>query len=368
MGAVEQLEKIFASRFGFADCVATGFGRSALRLALETLGVRGGEVAIPEFICAQVVEAVRLAGALPVFFRVEKDLNVLPKEFRKALCSNTRAAVLAHYFGMPLPAMADCQALCANCGIPLIEDCALALGVSEVGHQGDAAIFSFTKADWSYGGGLAAFGSEELARGARAFRDANFAGDPILAFQYGLLSRADFDANRPAFADARAKEGEALQKQFRLNAENFYDAGRFDMRMTPLCARRVLRLLEELESDTRKRRAIAEKLCAAFKGHSLRLLHGAEKQSSSAFLPFFCPPNCADNWIHGAAKDGITLRRTWPAFQEILPGARSNALEFLADQLLILEIHPDLSEWEVNRLAERLSQLLYSQAGDSANR
>ncbi|HEV8385306.1 MAG TPA: DegT/DnrJ/EryC1/StrS family aminotransferase, partial [Candidatus Acidoferrales bacterium] len=160
--AVENLEREFAARHGFAGAVAAGFGRTALRLALEAAEVRGGEVLVPNFVCTQVCGAVRQAGATPVYFSVSRELRVAPDAFRAAITANTRAAIAVYYFGRPLPSMALLAQICRERGIPLMEDCALALGCAGAGKQGSAAVFSFTKSDWCWGGGLMATREPEM--------------------------------------------------------------------------------------------------------------------------------------------------------------------------------------------------------------
>ena len=126
--AVEKLEREFAAWLGVTGGVATGFGRSALALALEALSVRGGgDVLVPDFICAQVPEAVRRAGGRPVFYRVGRALRVNPAEFEAACTPQTRAAIVAHYFGRLLPEIRGLGEICRARGVALVEDCALAL-------------------------------------------------------------------------------------------------------------------------------------------------------------------------------------------------------------------------------------------------
>src|SRR3970282_706907 len=125
-------------------------------------------------------------------------LCVAPEIFRPASTPSTRAAVAVHYFGRLLPSIESLAEICRERRVPLIEDCALAFGAPGAAAHGDIALFSFTKSDWCYGGGLLATRSPELMARARVLRDSSFHAAPRLAFGYGLLRRADFAANRPA--------------------------------------------------------------------------------------------------------------------------------------------------------------------------
>jgi dTDP-4-amino-4,6-dideoxygalactose transaminase len=349
MNAVQRLESEFAARFGFVGGVDTGFGRSALRLALETSGAGGGEVLVPDFICAQVVEAVRQAGARPVFFRVGRDLSVSPESFSVPITPSTRAAIVAHYYGRTTENIAELSGICRSRGIFLVEDCALALGVEGAGGFADAAVFSFTKSDWCYGGGILAAKSQQLLEQARAFRDAHFVEDPLLTWRYGSLSRADFNANRPSLAHTAAQDGRRLQESFGLAQENFYDLGRFDARMTPLAARRALIQLEQLAEVEEKRRSILSSLLDT-SGVAALLFRERRASDSAAFLLLRCPKGDADLWQEKAEAAGVTLRRCWPAYQGFLPGQKGGVPDWLAGRLLVLEIHPDLDTEEGTRI------------------
>lgn len=356
--AVEQFEREFAARHGFAGAVAAGFGRAALRLALEAAEVRGGEVLLPDFVCAQVPEAVRRAGGTPVFHPVANDLGVAPDAFRAAFTPATRAAIAVHYFGRPLPSIGLLAEICRERRVSLIEDCALALGAQEAGAHGDVGFFSFTKSDWGYGGGLLAARSRELVARARAFRDESFHPAPALAFRYGLLRRADFIANRPARSRAAEFAGRTLEALSGFRAESFYDAGRFDTLLPDFAAHRACRLLAGLPATTARRRRIVEEICDSL-GTARRLLFrpNACPQDACSFLLFRSESGHAFAWRERAARAGVTLRLCWPAYQECEAAQDSSAVHWLADHLLLLEVHPGLTEREVERIVRCLQQL-----------
>ncbi|MBI1749617.1 MAG: DegT/DnrJ/EryC1/StrS aminotransferase family protein [Acidobacteria bacterium] len=356
--AVQTLERQFAAAFGFAGVVAAGFGRAALRLTLEAADVRGGEVLLPDFVCAQVPEAVRRAGGSPVFYPVTPDLSVQAETFRAAFTPATRAAIAVHYFGRPLPSIAALAEISRARRVPLIEDCALALGSGGVGMHGDAAVFSFTKSDWCYAGGLLGARSPELLDRAHAIRKTFFRATPALAYRYGLLRRADFVANRPTRSRAAEFAGRALETLSGFRQEGFYDAGRFDLRMPAFAARRACRLLADLPAVTARRSRIAEEICGSL-GPVRNLLFRPEAsaQDSCAFLLLRSESGQAHAWRDRAALEGVTLRLCWPAYEEPERTPASPALRWLAEHLLLMEIHPDLTEKEVRRIARCLLTL-----------
>lgn len=128
--------------------VHTVSGRMALALALERLGIgRGARVLLPAYHCLALVEPVVRAGAVPVFYRVHRDLTV-DLEDLASRAEGARALLAVHYFGFPQE-MARLRAFCDAKGILLIEDCAHAffglLGGRPVGTTGDVAIASTWK-------------------------------------------------------------------------------------------------------------------------------------------------------------------------------------------------------------------------------
>jgi len=119
-------------------------GTTALTLALRALRIGPGHtVAIPSYTCAALLHAVRGAGAVPLLCDIEADSLALdPLDILRRAPGRARAAIVVHPFGEPVP-LEPYREL----GIPVVEDCAQAIGArdrgSPVGARGDAAVFSF---------------------------------------------------------------------------------------------------------------------------------------------------------------------------------------------------------------------------------
>ena len=123
------------------------YGRYALRAALIASGIQKGEgVLVPAFICRDLLAAINLLGAIPLFYKVGKDLGMaaLPDVLPKA------SAILAvNYFGFPQN-LAPFKAYCSRTGAVLIEDNAHGLLSRDatgqpLGTRGDLGIFSLRK-------------------------------------------------------------------------------------------------------------------------------------------------------------------------------------------------------------------------------
>jgi DegT/DnrJ/EryC1/StrS aminotransferase family len=352
---IETLETRFAARLGLPGAVAFGFGRAALRAALDAVGVSGEAVAVPDFICAQVPEAVRLAGARPVFYPTGRDLSIASEDFASALDQGCRAAIVAHYFGRILPNVSELAALAHARGVTLVEDAALALGASfaekPAGSFGDLAAFSFTKSGWCFGGGMAVARSETLLESLRRVRQ-TFPQDRFLALRYGLLRRLDDASNRLAAANFASVVGRLCQGLLGPRGGNFYDAGRFDTRLPALAARRAHRLLDAVARD-RERRGV---LLAALESRLPRALlfrRGSDPGDNAAFLLLRAPEGDALRLVERAAARRLTLRLAWPTYQAPPAGA-GEAVAWLARHLVILEIHP---QWRAAELASIVAAL-----------
>ncbi len=163
---VAAFEREAAEHLGLGHAVCVSSGTAALYLALAAMGVGAGdEVVVPSFVCSALLHAVAAAGADPVPADIDPEtLNIDPADVRTRLSRRTKAIIVPHMFGLP----ADLDRL-LGLGVPLIEDCAQAIGAEHrgraVGSFGAAAIFSFyaTKVLATGEGGLVATASAALA-------------------------------------------------------------------------------------------------------------------------------------------------------------------------------------------------------------
>ncbi|MEN3272821.1 MAG: perosamine synthetase [Actinomycetota bacterium] len=128
--------------------VVVSSGTLALQLALQALDIGvGDEVVVPAFTFAATANAVRLAGATPVFADVRPDdLALAPETVEPVLTERTAAVIVVHLYGQSadLSALRD---LCDRRGLALVEDACQAQGAlfdgAPVGTFGDAAALSF---------------------------------------------------------------------------------------------------------------------------------------------------------------------------------------------------------------------------------
>jgi dTDP-4-amino-4,6-dideoxygalactose transaminase len=173
-GFEDEFSQIVANR----HCIAVNSGTSALHMAFVAAGIRqGDEVIVPSFTFAATANAVRLAGATPVFADIEQDyFNLSPSAVEAAITPRTRAIMPVHLYGHPA-AMAELTAICQRHNLLLFEDAAQAHAASlngiPVGAFGVAGSFSFypTKNMTSGEGGMVTTGCDHIARQLRLLRN-----------------------------------------------------------------------------------------------------------------------------------------------------------------------------------------------------
>ncbi len=175
---VAGFEDEFAAVVDGRHCIAVNSGTSALQLALMALGLRpGDEVIVPSFSFAATANAVRLAGAEPVFADVEPDHFSLDAQAVAAAIGPRTAAIMpVHLYGHPAD-MGAIQALADQHGLAVIEDAAQAHGATwqgrAAGAWGKAGCFSFypTKNMHSLEGGMVTTADADYARTIRLLRN-----------------------------------------------------------------------------------------------------------------------------------------------------------------------------------------------------
>jgi len=169
----------YAARFsqqiaGGAPCFPFWKGRVALYAILKALGIApGDEVVVPGYTCVMNINPVKYCGACPIYVDIDpKTYNVDPGRVEAAITPRTRVIIAQHTYGIPCD-MDVLLAIGKKHGVPVIEDCCLALGSTYKGRlcgtMGVAAYWSF---QWSKTvttgiGGMAAVNDPVLAEKVR---------------------------------------------------------------------------------------------------------------------------------------------------------------------------------------------------------
>lgn len=174
---VAGFEQALAASLEVPHAVATSSGTAALRVALAALGVGcGDEVIVPAFTFVATVNAVVLAGAVPVFAEVDDTLNLDTESVRAALSPRTAAVIPVHLENVACD-LDPLLAVTAERGLAVLEDAAQALGTRYKGRAlgtiGTLGAFSFQleKNITSGEGGAVVSSDPDLALRAARYQD-----------------------------------------------------------------------------------------------------------------------------------------------------------------------------------------------------
>ncbi len=172
-------EKEFAAYSGAAYGIGVNTGTSAIHLALLAAGIGpGDEVITVPFTFVATVAAIENAGATPVLVDIDPRTFTLDvAQLQAAITPRTRAIVPVHLYGHPAD-MDPILAIARGAGVVVIEDAAQAHGAEyhgrRAGSMGAMACFSFYpgKNLGAYGeGGMVVTSDAEYARTLRMLRD-----------------------------------------------------------------------------------------------------------------------------------------------------------------------------------------------------
>ena len=135
-------ETELAQRLGVSYAHLCASGTAALGTAMAACGVGAGdEVIVPPFTFVATVEAVLMAGAVPVFAEIDETLCLSPEAVEAALTPATKAVIPVHMCGS-MARIDELKQLCDSKGLILLEDACQSVGAT---YQGDA-LGSFGKA------------------------------------------------------------------------------------------------------------------------------------------------------------------------------------------------------------------------------
>jgi perosamine synthetase len=229
---VLEFEKGLASLIGAGGAVAVSSGTAGLHLSLLALGVgEGDEVVIPSFVCPALLNAILYVRAVPVLADIDREtFNIDVRDLKRRRTGKTKAVIVPHMFGLP----ADIRDIVAL-GVPVIEDCAQALGSryegAPIGSFGVMSVFSFyaTKVICTGEGGMVAANDWQLLERIRDLRDYDEKDDHRLRYNYKLT---DLQA---ALGLAQIRRLPVLIERRRAIADHYDEALREYHVSVPIC-------------------------------------------------------------------------------------------------------------------------------------
>ena len=331
----EELEREFAAFAGTARAVGCASGTDAIELILRAAGIGpGDEVVTQANTCVPTVAAITRAGATPVLCDVEpEDGTIDPDSLARALTPRTRAVIPVHLYGQ----MGDVDAvleIAVAAGVEVIEDCAQAHGAGAGGRAagtvGIAGAFSFypTKNLGGFGDG-----------GAVATSDAALEERLRLVRQYG---RGDSDTPVTEGVNSRLDEIQAALLRVRL---------------------------AQLDAGNARRIAIADHYTAALAGTPAEPLRRLPDRTRVFHLFVVKTPE-RERFQAALRERGVESLVHYPRpihghppYETLGRGpVRLSNAELLSEQVVSLPLYPELSDDEVEHVAQAAREASHARA------
>lgn len=331
---VRELEAELARFCGATHCVSVSSGTDALQIAMMAEGIgRGDAVFLPAFTYTATAEVPLVLGATPVFVDVDPRTFQIDTEHLRRRIADVRAAgalrpraiVGVDLFGQPadwpvLRAIADAE------GLFLLDDLAQSFGASlegkMLGSQADATATSFfpSKPLGAYGDGGALF--TESAERAELFRSLRTHG-----------------------------EGKTRYEVLRTGMN-----GRLDSIQAAVLLSKLTVFPAELVARERIATTYDQRL-----GNAVVTPKRVPNSTSAWAIYAILLPDAAarDRMQDGLRADGVPTAIYYPRPLHLQPaysshhdGAALPVSEDLAQRILALPIHPDLTDAEVSRICD----------------
>jgi dTDP-4-amino-4,6-dideoxygalactose transaminase len=328
--SLDEFEREFARYCGCEHAIGVSSGTSALHLALLAVNVGPGDevITVPNSFIA-TIEAIMYTGATPVLVDVDPATFCMdPARFEAAITSRTKAVIPVHLYGQPCD-MEAISSIATRHGIAVIEDACQAhgatLGGRRTGSLGTAAAFSFypTKNLGTIGdGGAITTNDAGLAAKCRALRHhGQFEPNvfPVLGYNYRL------DTIKAAVLRVKLAHLDRWNARRRAIAEKY----RSRLKGTEFtCQARVSGsdpVFHIMAVKHPRRRAVHDALSAAGIGWGKHIVPPAHRHPGYAHL-----------------------RRTGETFP---------VSEMLSEQLVSLPVFPELTDEQVDCVADALSRV-----------
>ena len=145
---VDEFEKKWAETIGTKRCLAVTNGTSALVAAVTQLDIGGGdEVIVTPYTWISTIQAVLIAGAMPVFVDVDPEtFQIDPEKIEAKITPRTRAILPVHILGLPAN-MIRIMEIAKKHNLLVIEDACQAwlaeINHKKVGTFGNVGCYSF---------------------------------------------------------------------------------------------------------------------------------------------------------------------------------------------------------------------------------
>jgi len=333
-------ERAFAAKVGATHASAVSSGTAGLHLALRAVGVTDGdEVVTSPFSFVASANAIVYERAKPVFADIDPvTLDLDPAAAAAAVTQRTTAILPVHIFGYP----ADLPAF-ERLGLPIVEDACEALGACDregvpIGGRGHPAVFGF-------------YANKQLTTGE---------GGLVTTADAAIKERIDSERNQGRAPDMGWLDHDRLG---------------FNYRLSDLQAAVGLAQVERLDGMLAGRAQTAawyrQALAPLAAAHELGLPcedRDGERRGWFVFVVQVPRGRDRDSVILALRERGIQSKPYLPAihlmsYYREVHGHREGEFpicEDIAARSVALPFFPEMTEGQVARVAEQLSEVLRS--------
>ena len=324
---IDRFEREFAQWCQVNHCIATSSATGALDIALQTLGVTAGdEVILADTNWIATAAPIVRLGARPVFVDVDAATYCIDaKHTARAITDRTRAIIATHIYGN----VCDMQGL-MSLGVPVIEDCAEALGSQvlgrPVGGLGSMAVFSFHH-------------SKSMTSGE---------GGALVTNDAGLYSTAWQVANHGRRREqTRQIWSEAIGVKYKMS----------NIQAALACAQ-----LQRLPAMVARRQQILRLYQANLRLPGIRISGNQIGATNGAWMPIadFAYPLGFEQAARCFREDGIQVREFFPPLSSMpmFEPASTSVAAYLHQQCICLPCWPDMTTDEILRVVNALRRAL----------
>ncbi|HEX6004538.1 MAG TPA: DegT/DnrJ/EryC1/StrS family aminotransferase [Burkholderiales bacterium] len=325
---VHALEREIAGYCGVRHALSVASGTDALHLALRAAEIGAGdEVITTPFTFIATAGAISQTGARPVFVDIDRaTFNLDPALVEAALTPRTRAVLPVHLYGQPAH-LAPLRELCRKRDLILIEDCAQSFGAEYGGRKsgayGDIGCFSFypSKNLGAYGdGGMVVTDDDRMAERVRRLRDHG----RIEGYRHGVVGyNSRLDEIQAAVLRVKLRRLDEYNRRRRENAQRYTERLRGAGIALPVEDGKGLHVYHQYTVRAGRRDAIRNALSAA-------------GIASAIYYP-------------------IPLHRQ-AVYADQYRGIRFPQAEAAAEEVLSLPMYPELSEQQIDEVAQAVRQ------------
>jgi len=319
---VDSFEKEFADYIGTKYASTSSNGTTALHLAVQSLGIKSGEVIVPDLTFAATANAVIHAGLKPVSADIDPEtLNISAQSIRENITEKTKAIIPVHLYGRPAP-IKEIMELAEEKNLYVIEDAAESHGAEihgkKAGSFGDASIFSF-------------YGNKIMTTGE---------GGMVVSDNQEIMDKVNILKNH------------GMNK----SRKYWHDIVGYNYRMTNLQAALGLAQLEQIEEKIAAKRKIAQKYSSLLKDSFVT--PSEEKGTRNVYWLYWIQANNPDLLAENLEKKGIESRRFFYPLSS-MPPFKAHVLKNADNAFrkgLCLPSYPGLSDSEIEEICSVLLQ------------